>query len=73
MELVLMRKRNELQKNRREGWPSAALESLQRSIEEGEKIASRLDVPPADLLWEVLPDRESAEIAVQMRNEDEAL
>lgn len=68
MELALVRKRNQLQKKRTEGWPSAVLESLAKSIEEIEKVASRLDVPPADLLWEVLPAHESAAIALQIQS-----
>jgi hypothetical protein len=71
IELILRRKRQELKRNRESGWPSAVLESLQKSLEDVDKIASSLDVQPADLLWEVLPDQESQEVVSQMRAEAE--
>ncbi|HUI25521.1 MAG TPA: toll/interleukin-1 receptor domain-containing protein [Candidatus Kryptonia bacterium] len=72
LELVVRRKRNELEKNRVAGWPSGVLESLKRSLQKVEQLAADLKQPPADILWEVIPDRESGDIALQMRAEAEA-
>jgi hypothetical protein len=72
LELILNRKRKELEKIRADGWPSAVQQSLQRALEKTEGIASNLNVAPAELLWEVLPEYESGEITVQMRGEAEA-
>jgi TIR domain-containing protein len=73
IELIVRRKREELQKNRASGWPSAALRSLQKSLERVENIATNLGVQPADILWEVIPDHESHQIVSQVRSEAQDL
>jgi TIR domain len=69
LELILRRKRIEIEKNRKDGWPSGVLESLRKALEKVEKSASQLNVPPADLLWEVLSERESGQLTQQLRTE----
>lgn len=55
LELIIRRRRSEMQKNRREGWPSGALQSIEASLGELQKLVGTLDVEPAEILWEVLP------------------
>jgi hypothetical protein len=71
MELIVYRKKKELAKSRGDGWPSGAIDSLTKSIEHDEQIAARFDVPPADILWEVLPADDSRQIAEQVRKDCE--
>jgi TIR domain len=69
MELILKRRRDELEKNRAGGWPSGALESLRKALDKTEQVASCLDVRPADILWEVIPEHESGAITSRIRKE----
>lgn len=73
LELILYRKRNDLTKNRTAGWPSGALDSLKKSIEQYELIARRFNYPPADILWEVLGVQDSDKISEQVRSNETLL
>jgi hypothetical protein len=72
LELAIRHRRAELQKNRAAGWPSGALQSLEASIQELEKLAKTIEVEPAEILWEVMPREDVEEIVVQVRAEERA-
>jgi hypothetical protein len=64
VEFLAMTRRADL--SREEGWPAAALKSVEQSLEALEELAERLKVKPSEILSEVLSQGERG-AAVQQR------
>ena len=55
--LTIRRRRDDRARKAGQGWPDAALRSLDDGIERIEKIADRIDQEPSDVLWQRCADR----------------
>jgi hypothetical protein len=71
LELIIRRRQAEVAGYRASGWPGGALKSIEDGVAELESLAVVLPVEPADILWEILPQEESAIVAQQVRTENE--
>ena len=71
LELVVRQRRAEIERHRVSGWPGGVLKSIEDGVADLEILAGTLKVEPADILWEVLPQGESAVITQQVRGENE--
>ena len=59
--LIFLRhkKTKEISEKKRDGWPSGALQPLIDNINTLREIEQFIEYPPADILWEVMPRKES--------------
>ncbi len=71
LELSIRTKRQEVARLRSEGWPAGALAAVVESAEELEELAAQLKVEPAEIIWEVLAEGVSENLAEQVRSEGE--
>ena len=53
--LTIRRRRDDRARKAGQGWPDAALRSLDDGIERIKKIADRIDQEPSDVLWQLIP------------------
>ena len=53
--LTIRRRREDLTRKSAQGWPDAALRSLDDAIDGIERIAGLIDQEPSDVLWELIP------------------
>jgi hypothetical protein len=67
--LVIRKREADCAQKAQDGWPGAALGSLNEGIERVRKIADTIDYEPSDVLWEVAPK----EIAVPVKEDVRAM
>jgi len=59
--LAIHRRREDREAKSRQGWPDAALRSLDEGIDRIRGIADVLEHEPSDVLWQLIPKRETPE------------
>ena len=57
--LTIRRRREDLARKAGQGWPDAALRSLDDGVERIERIADLIEQEPSDVLWELIPRDET--------------
>ena len=65
--LAIHRRREDREEKSRQGWPDAALRSLDESIERIRGIADVFEHEPSDVLWQLIPKPETPEQATPAR------
>ena len=55
LELLIFKKREDLEENRKQGWPSGALKALEHEIHLVREKSKLIKEKPADVLWELIP------------------
>ena len=61
--LAIHRRREDREEKSRQGWPDAALGSLDKSIDRIRRIADVFEHEPSDVLWQLIPKPETSEQA----------
>ena len=59
--LAIYRRREDREAKSRQGWPDAALSSLDEGIDRIRKIADIFEHEPSDVIWQLIPKHETPE------------
>lgn len=59
--LAILRRREDREEKSRQGWPDAALGSLDESIDRIRRIADSFEHEPCDVLWQLIPKHKTLE------------